>query len=185
MKDGGAVGKAKGEDIQVKEVDALITQLRNKSKGMSSEALRTLKQRIKYNLGKKDGGAVKREKKKEDKPQGLDPLGLMKPRSSKRKTYTQSKPKIGNPMPMTPDLIEKAKEGKYKNPKAPKIDRDEVIKAKPLKEGGMVLEIGLRPASKQEMKMAKEMKPQKKANGGMVARGTGAAIRGKGFKGVF
>ena len=185
MKDGGAVGKAKGEDIQVKEVDALITQLRNKSKGMSSEALRTFKQRIKYNLGKKDGGAVKREKKKEDKPQGLDPLGLMKPRSSKRKTYTQSKPKIGNPMPMTPDLIEKAKEGKYKNPKAPKIDRDEVIKAKPLKEGGMVLEIGLRPASKQEMKMAKEMKPQKKANGGMVARGTGAAIRGKGFKGVF
>jgi hypothetical protein len=63
MKDGGAVGKAKGEDIQVKEVDALITQLRNKSKGMSSEALRTFKQRIKYNLGKKDGGAVKREKK--------------------------------------------------------------------------------------------------------------------------
>jgi hypothetical protein len=82
-------------------------------------------------------------------------------------------------MPMTPDLIEKAKEGKYPNPRAPKIDRDEVIKAKPLKEGGMVLEIGLRPASKQEMKMAKEMKPQKKANGGMVARGTGAAIRGK------
>ena len=53
------------------------------------------------------------------------------------------------------------------------------------KEGGMVLEIGLRPATKQEMKMAKEMKPQKKANGGMVARGTGQAIRGKGFKGVF
>jgi hypothetical protein len=24
----------------------------------------------------KDGGAVKREKKKEDKPQGLDPLGF-------------------------------------------------------------------------------------------------------------
>ena len=57
--------------------------------------------------------------------------------------------------------------------------------AKTQKEGGMVLEIGLRPATKQEMKMAKEMKPQKKANGGMVARGTGAAIRGKGFKGVF
>jgi hypothetical protein len=53
------------------------------------------------------------------------------------------------------------------------------------KEGGMVLEIGLRPATKSEMKMAKEMKPQKKANGGMVSRGTGAAIRGKGFKGVF
>ena len=105
MKDGGSVSKAKGKDIQVKEVDAMIAQLRNKSKGMSSEALRTLKERIKYNLGKK--------------------------------------------------------------------------------EGGMVLEIGLRPATKQEMKMAKEMKPQKKANGGMVARGTGAAISGKGFKGVF
>jgi hypothetical protein len=53
------------------------------------------------------------------------------------------------------------------------------------KEGGMVLEIGLRPATKDEMKMAKKMKkPVKKANGGM-ARGTGSAIRGKGFKGVF
>ena len=28
-------------------------------------------------------------------------------------------------------------------------------------------------------------KPVKKANGGMVSRGTGAAISGKGFKGVF
>ena len=28
-------------------------------------------------------------------------------------------------------------------------------------------------------------KPKKMAGGGMVARGTGAAIRGKGFKGVF
>ena len=53
------------------------------------------------------------------------------------------------------------------------------------KEGGMVLEIELRPATEKEMKMAKEMKPQKKDNGGMVARGTGAAISGKGFKGVF
>lgn len=51
--------------------------------------------------------------------------------------------------------------------------------------GGMVLEIGLRPATKSEMKMAKEMKkPVKKANGGMV-RGSGAAIRGNKFKGVF
>ena len=58
-------------------------------------------------------------------------------------------------------------------------------KARKMKEGGMVLEIGLRPATKSEMKMAKEMKPQKKSNGGMVARGTGQAIRGKGFKGVF
>ena len=54
------------------------------------------------------------------------------------------------------------------------------------KDGGMVLEIGLRPATKKEMKVAKEMgkKPKKMANGGM-ARGTGAAVTGKGFKGVF
>ena len=52
-------------------------------------------------------------------------------------------------------------------------------------DGGMVLEIGLRPATEKEMKMAKEMEPKKKANGGMVSRGTGAAISGKGFKGVF
>jgi hypothetical protein len=55
------------------------------------------------------------------------------------------------------------------------------------KDGGMVLEIGLRPATKKENKMAKEMmgkKPKKMAGGGMV-RGTGAAIKGKGFKGVF
>jgi hypothetical protein len=53
------------------------------------------------------------------------------------------------------------------------------------KDGGMVLEIELRPATEKEMKMAKEMEPKKKANGGMVSRGTGAAISGKGFKGVF
>ena len=62
------------------------------------------------------------------------------------------------------------------------------LKAKGMKDGGMVLEIGLRPATKKENKMAKEMmgkRPKKMAGGGMVARGTGAAIRGKGFKGVF
>ena len=53
------------------------------------------------------------------------------------------------------------------------------------KSGGMVLEIGLRPATEKEMKMAKDMKPKKKANGGMVSRGTGSAITGKGFQGVF
>ena len=53
------------------------------------------------------------------------------------------------------------------------------------KNGGMVLEIGLRPATEKEMKMAKKMmKPVKKAGGGMV-RGAGAAVTGKGFKGVF
>ena len=55
------------------------------------------------------------------------------------------------------------------------------------KNGGMVLEIGLRPATAKENKMAKKMmskKPKKMANGGM-ARGTGAAVTGKGFKGIF
>ena len=69
-----------------------------------------------------------------------------------------------------------------------KVTKKDILKGRGVpgfKEGGMVLEIGLRPATKQEMKMAKKMKkPMKKAGGGMV-RGTGAAITGKGFKGVF
>ena len=74
---------------------------------------------------------------------------------------------------------------KKKNPGLAKLPTGVRNKMGYMKDGGMVLEIGLRPATKQEMKMAKEMKPQKKANGGMVSRGTGQAIRGKGFKGVF
>ena len=74
-----------------------------------------------------------------------------------------------------------------------KVTKKDVLKARGVpgfekggESKGMVLEIGLRPATEKEMKMAKEMdKPKKKANGGMVARGTGAAISGKGFKGVF
>jgi hypothetical protein len=74
---------------------------------------------------------------------------------------------------------------KEKNPGLAKLPTDVRNKMGYMKDGGMVLEIGLRPATKSEMKMAKEMKkPVKKANGGMV-RGTGAAITGKGFKGVF
>ena len=74
---------------------------------------------------------------------------------------------------------------KKKNPGLAKLPTK--VRNKPQKKakGGMVLEIGLRPATKSEMKMAKKMKkPMKKAGGGMV-RGTGAAITGKGFKGVF
>ena len=73
---------------------------------------------------------------------------------------------------------------KKKNPGLAKLPTKVRNKMGYMKDGGMVLEIGLRPATKKEMKMAKEMKPKKKANGGMV-RGTGAAITGKGFKGVF
>jgi len=112
--------------------------------------------------GFKKGGAVKKKKEKEEKPQGLDPLGLMNP-----KKEFETKP---------PEYRQVAK-----NDGKPSFKKNVQNK----KEGGMVLEIGLRPATKSEMKMAKEMKPQKKAKGGMVSRGTGQAIRGKGFKGVF
>ena len=77
---------------------------------------------------------------------------------------------------------------KEKNPGLAKLPEEVRNKMGFMKDGGMVLEIGLRPATKKENKMAKEMmgkKPKKMAGGGMVSRGTGAAIRGKGFKGVF
>ena len=74
---------------------------------------------------------------------------------------------------------------KKKNPGLAKLPTEVRNKMGYMKDGGMVLEVGLRPATKKEMKMAKNMKPTKKANGGMVSRGTGAAIRGKGFRGVF
>ena len=76
---------------------------------------------------------------------------------------------------------------KEKNPGLAKLPTEVRNKMGFMKDGGMVLEIGLRPATKKENKMAKEMmgkKPKKMAGGGMV-RGTGAAIKGKGFKGVF
>ncbi len=74
---------------------------------------------------------------------------------------------------------------KAKNPGLAKLPTGVRNKMGYMKDGGMVLEIGLRPATKKEMKMAKKMKkPKKMANGGM-ARGTGAAIKGKGFQGVF
>ena len=71
-----------------------------------------------------------------------------------------------------------------------KVTMKDVLKGRGVikkKSGGLVLEIGLRPATAKENKMAKQMmgkKPVKKAGGGMV-RGARAAIRGKGFKGVF
>ena len=73
---------------------------------------------------------------------------------------------------------------KKKNPGLSKLPSEVRNKMGYMKDGGMVLEIGLRPATKDEMKMAKKMKSKKMANGGEV-RGTGAAITGKGFKGVF
>jgi hypothetical protein len=107
--------------------------------------------------GFQEGGKVRGTKKKEKKEKELsiDPLNLANPKK-KIKPF------------LSPEPVGEGKQLPLKKAK-----------------GGMVLEIGLRPATKQEMKMAKEMKPQKKANGGMVARGTGAAISGKGFKGVF
>jgi hypothetical protein len=41
--------------------------------------------------GFQKGGAVKKKKEKEEKPQGLDPLGLMKPKN-KIKPFMKSEP---------------------------------------------------------------------------------------------
>ena len=97
--------------------------------------------------------------------------------------------------PTKPSTFKKAEGGmmnknlkpvdKANNPGLAKLPTGVRNKMGYMKDGGMVLEVGLRPATKKEMKMAKGMKkPKKMANGGM-ARGTGAAIRGKGFQGVF
>jgi hypothetical protein len=152
MKDGGVVGKS----AKVKELDDIIKKLKDGSSSMSSEALRTLKNRIKYNLGKKEGGMANKGKKEGTEAENLKRIEEQQKAQAKRA-----------------EEASKAVKGYARK------------KARKMKEGGMVLEIGLRPATKSEMKMAKEMKPQKKANGGMVSRGTGQAIRGKGFKGVF
>ena len=112
----------------------------------------------------KDGGAI-------DKKKGTR-SGLAKYRKKENMTDAEARKKLFDQLD-----AEAKRYGQEPTPNKKKVQKK--------KEGGMVLEIGLRPATKQEMKMAKEMKPQKKANGGMVSRGTGQAIRGKGFKGVF
>lgn len=107
-------------------------------------------------------------------------------KTDKSKRYSSTKKKMGKEesskftlperpkFPEIPDAMPERPKKRFKD----KYESAEILRAN---EGGMVLEIGLRPATKSEMKMAKAVK---KANGGMV-RGTGAAITGKGFKGVF
>tara|TARA_R100000900_G_C3296049_1_gene156729 strand:+ start:162 stop:719 length:558 start_codon:yes stop_codon:yes gene_type:complete len=156
MKEGGAVGKAKGKSVQVKEVDALLAQLKNK---------------LKEKLGKKDGGDVTN----------------LPPSQRSIQEKLRKFVKENGRTPSTDSEVDSvygkgASEREMTRVGKTVKSRSKVKKAK---DGGMVLEIGLRPATKSEMKMAKGMKkPKKMANGGM-ARGTGAAIRGKGFRGVF
>ena len=149
---------------------------------------------------KKDGGMMKKNLKPVDKEKNP---GLAKlPTEVRNKMgYMKDGGDVTNMPPSQRRIAEKLKNFIEKNGRTPSTDAeidsvygkgavDKEMKrlgAKKMKDGGMVLEIGLRPATAKENKMAKEMmgkKPKKMANGGM-ARGTGAAIKGKGFKGVF
>ena len=135
---------------------------------------------------KKDGGMMKKNLKPVDKEKNP---GLAKlPTEVRNKMgFMKDGGVVGNKVSVKEldELMLMLKKGdKMLSPEARKKLRDKILKKK---DGGMVLEIGLRPATKKENKMAKEMmgkKPKKMAGGGMV-RGTGAAIKGKGFKGVF
>ena len=149
---------------------------------------------------KKDGGMMKKNLKPVDKEKNP---GLAKlPTEVRNKMgYMKDGGDVTNMPPSQRRIAEKLKNFIEKNGRTPSTDAeidsvygkgavDKEMKrlgAKKMKDGGMVLEIGLRPATAKENKMAKEMmgkKPKKMAGGGMV-RGTGAAIKGKGFKGVF
>ena len=150
---------------------------------------------------KKDGGMMKKNLKPVDKEKNP---GLAKlPTEVRNKMgYMKDGGDVTNMPPSQRRIAEKLKNFIEKNGRTPSTDAeidsvygkgavDKEMKrlgAKKMKDGGMVLEIGLRPATAKENKMAKEMmgkKPKKMAGGGMVSRGTGAAIRGKGVKGVF
>ena len=150
---------------------------------------------------KKDGGMMKKNLKPVDKEKNP---GLAKlPTEVRNKMgFMKDGGDVTNMPPSQRRIAEKLKNFIEKNGRTPSTDAeidsvygkgavDKEMKrlgAKKMKDGGMVLEIGLRPATAKENKMAKQMmkkNPKKMAGGGMVARGTGAAIRGKGFKGVF
>jgi len=150
---------------------------------------------------KADGGMMKKNLKPVDKEKNP---GLAKlPTEVRNKMgYMKDGGDVTNMPPSQRRIAEKLKNFIEKNGRTPSTDAeidsvygkgavDKEMKrlgAKKMKDGGMVLEIGLRPATAKENKMAKKMmgkKPKKMAGGGMVSRGTGAAIRGKKFKGVF
>ena len=142
---------------------------------------------------KKDGGMMKKNLKPVDKEKNP---GLAKLPTEVRNKMGFMKDggtvALTNRDPLPSKMAKKGKTQKElqeeERAKRNKEIADKLKVKKFMKDGGMVLEIGLRPATKKENKMAKEMmgkKPKKMAGGGMVARGTGAAIRGKGFKGVF
>ena len=123
-------------------------------------------------VGKAEGGSLKKEGKPGEGPKDM---GSPKTKSISSDGKRRGMKSGGSLKPVD----------KKKNPGLAKLPTQVRNKMGYMKDGGMVLEIGLRPATKSEMKMAKKMKkPMKKAGGGMV-RGAGAAITGKGFKGVF
>jgi len=165
----------------------------------------------------KEGGMATKRKKKEEKELSIDPLKLANPKK-KIKPFLSSEPvgegkqlplkKASGGMARRDKDEEKALKGIEKQQKSQAKRAEQAHKdvreysrkkARKMKKGGMVLEIGLRPASKEEMKMAKKMKdggsvegkrltrttPPQKGPNSQGMRGTGSAIRGTKFKGVF
>ena len=181
------------------ELEKAIRKLRIES---AAEAVKDFKPpKLATAKAKKDGGMMKKNLKPVDKEKNP---GLAKlPTEVRNKMgFMKDGGDVTNMPPLQRRIAEKLKNFIEKNGRTPSTDAeidsvygkgavDKEMKrlgAKKMKDGGMVLEIGLRPATAKENKMAKQMmkkKPKKMAGGGMVARGTGAAIRGKGFKGVF
>lgn len=181
------------------ELEKAIRKLRIES---AAEAVKDFKPpKLATAKAKKDGGMMKKNLKPVDKEKNP---GLAKlPTEVRNKMgFMKDGGDVTNMPPSQRRIAEKLKNFIEKNGRTPSTDAeidsvygkgavDKEMKrlgAKKMKDGGMVLEIGLRPATAKENKMAKQMmkkKPKKMAGGGMVARGTGAAIRGKGFKGVF
>ena len=171
----------------IRELDPTMSKEKQDSMKTTIKDIRKL---LKIKVPKKaDGGMMNKSLKPVDKEKnpGLaklptkvrNKMGYMAKGGMARRDKDEEKALKG---------IEKQQESQAKRAQQAHRDVREYVRKKARTKkakGGMVLEIGLRPATKSEMKMAKEMKkPVKKANGGMV-RGSGAAIRGNKFKGVF
>jgi hypothetical protein len=193
--------------IKDKRDRAIYKEARDKDRARKFESYEDYKKRMKKfredkkPQNKKDGGMMKKNLKPVDKEKNP---GLAKlPEEVRNKMgFMKDGGDVTNIPPSQRRIAEKLKNFIEKNGRTPSTDAeiDSVygkgavdkemrrLGAKKMKDGGMVLEIGLRPATAKENKMAKEMmgkKPKKMAGGGMVSRGTGAAIRGTKFKGVF
>jgi hypothetical protein len=194
--DGGSIQKA-SKSIRSAIEEAMRKSVKNKTltQKQMDKVVRNLDliDAGKKPENKKDGGMMKKNLKPVDKEKNP---GLAKLPTEVRNKMGFMKDggtvALTNRDPLPSKMAKKGKTQKElqeeERAKRNKEIADKLKVKKFMKDGGMVLEIGLRPATKKENKMAKEMmgkKPKKMAGGGMVARGTGAAIRGKGFKGVF